>query len=173
MTRSYWAKAVSCTVLFATPILLAAQKTPKAEDLPGTWQLVVIKNLRTGAVTQRNGTEWMQFTKLHFTVVGVDKDRPAVNDAKYDSLPAADKIHANYSRVFKDNGDQVFVARAGTWRLSGSTLHEKPVMAIYAPIIGVDLPLKIVRLDNRNLVVQNAGRPGTTDTYELTYRRID
>jgi hypothetical protein len=173
MTRSHWAKAASCAALLATPILLGAQKAPKAEDLRGTWQLVVIKNLKTGAVTQRNGTEWMQFTKSHFSVVGADNDRPKVNDVRYDSLPAADKIHADYSRVFKDNGDQVFVARAGTWRLSGSTLHETPVMAIYAPIIGVDLPLKIVRLDNRNLVVQNANRPRTTDVYELTYRRID
>ncbi|HEV2017575.1 MAG TPA: hypothetical protein VGQ98_04615 [Gemmatimonadaceae bacterium] len=173
MTGFDWLKAASCAALLATPILLGAQKGPKAEDLRGTWQLVVIKNLKTGEVTQRNGTEWMQFTKSHFTVVGVNNDRPAVNDAKYDSLSAADKIHADYSRVFKDNGDQVFVARAGTWRLSGSTLHETPVMAIYAPIIGVDLPLKIVRLDNRNLVVLNAGRPRSADAYELTYRRID
>jgi hypothetical protein len=172
MTRSHWAKAVSCAALFATPILLVAQKTPKAEDLQGTWQLVVIKNLKTGEVTQRNGTEWMQFTKSRFTVVGMDNGRPAVSEAKYDSLSAADKISADHARVFKDNGDQVFVARGGTWRVAGSVLHETPVMAIYAPIIGVDQRLKIVRLDNRNLVIQYA-RPRATDTYEFTYRRID
>jgi hypothetical protein len=173
MTRSHWAKAVSCAALFATPILLVAQKTPKAEDLQGTWQLVVIKNLKTGEVTQRNGTEWMQFTKSRFTVVGMDNGRPAVSEAKYDSLSAADKISADHARVFKDNGDQVFVARGGTWRVAGSVLHETPVMAIYAPIIGVDFALKVMRLDNRNLVVQTTRRARSTDTYELTYRRID
>ena len=173
MTKSHWAKSGSCAALFAIPILLGAQKTPKAEDLQGTWQLVVIKNLKTGAVTQRNGTEWMQFTKSHFTAVGMDDGRPVVSPAKYDSLSAADKTHADYARVFKDNGDQVFVARGGKWRLAGNVLHETPVMAIYAPIIGVDQALKIVRLDNRNLVVQNATRPRSTDAYELMYRRID
>jgi hypothetical protein len=163
---------VGCAALFATPILLGAQKTPKAEDLQGTWQLVVIKNLKTGEVTQRNGTEWTQFTKSHFTVVGMDNGRPAVSVAKYDSLSAADKLNVDRARVFKDNGDQVFIARGGTWRLAGSVLHETPVMAIYAPLIGVDQAIKVVRLDNRNLVV-HAGRPGTTDPYELTYRRID
>jgi hypothetical protein len=173
MTRSQWAKAVSCAVLFATPILLGAQKAPKAEDLPGTWQLVVIKNLKTGEVTQRNGTEWMQFTKSHFTVVGMDNGRPAVSEAKYDSLPAADKLNVDRARVFKDNGDQVFVARGGMWRLAGTVLHETPVMAIYAPIIGVDQALKIVRLDSRNLVVQIDRRQPPTGAYQLTYRRID
>jgi hypothetical protein len=46
-------------------------------------------------------------------------------------------------------------------------------MAIYAPIIGIDQALKIVRLDNRNLVVQTGQRRASTDAYELTYRRID
>jgi hypothetical protein len=173
MTRFHWARVVSSAALFATPILLGAQKTPKAEDLLGTWQLVVIKNLKTGAVTPRNGIEWMQFTKSRFTVVGMDNGRPAVSEAKYDSLSAPDKIITDHARVFKDNGDQVFVARGGTWRLSGNVLHETPAMAIYAPIIGVDQALKIVRLDNRNLVVQTGQRRGSTDAYELTYRRID
>jgi hypothetical protein len=172
MTRSHWVKTVSCAALFAVPTLLGAQKTPKSEDLPGTWQLVTIRNLKTGEVTQRNGTEWMQFTKSRFTVVGMNNGRPGVSPAKYDSLSAAEKVNADYSRVFNDKGNQVFVARGGTWRLAGSVLHETPVMAIYAPIIGVDQALKISRLDNRNLVIQS-GRPGSTDSYELSYRRID
>jgi hypothetical protein len=173
MKRSHWAKAVSCAALFAIPGFLGGQKAPKDEDLLGTWQLVVIKNLKTGEVTQRNGTEWMQFTKSHFTVVGMDSGRPSVSEAKYDSLSAADKVNADYARVFNGKGAQVFVARGGTWRLVGNVLHETPVMAIYAPRIGLDDALKIVRLDNRNLVIRNARRPRTTDTYELTYRRID
>jgi hypothetical protein len=173
MTRSHWSKAVSFAALFSTPLLLIAQKSPKAEDLQGTWQLVTIKNVKTGEVTQRNGIEWMQFTKSRFTVVGMDNGRPSVSAAKYDSLSAADKIAADHARVFKDNGDQVFFARGGTWRLSGNALHETPVMAIYAPIIGVDLALKIVRLDNRNLVVEATPRARATDLYQLTYRRID
>jgi hypothetical protein len=173
MTRSYWAKAVSCAALFATPMLLGAQKSPKAEDLQGTWQLVTIKNTKTGVVTPRDGTEWMQFTKSHFTVVGMDNGRPKISRAKYDSLSAADKIKADYGRVFKDNGDQVFVARGGTWKLAGDKLHQTPVMAINAPIIGVDRVLNIVRLDNRSLVLNSPGFGGSDVPYQLTYRRVD
>ena len=171
MTRTRRIMAVSCAALFATPMLLAAQKAPKAADLRGTWQLVSIKNLKTGEVTPRDGTEWLQLTKSHFTVVGMDSGRPTVSQAKYDSLSGADKNKADHDRVFKDNGDQVFVARGGTWKLVGNELHGTPVMAIYAPIIGTDQVLKIVRLDKENLVAQGTRPSGTT--YEVTYRRLD
>lgn len=171
MTRTHWAKAVSCAALFATPMLLAAQKAPEAADVLGTWQVVSTKNLKTGEVTPRDGTEWLQLTKSHFTVVGMDNGRVAVSEAKYDSLSAADKIKADHDRVFKDNGAQVFVARGGTWKLVGNELHGTPVMAIYAPIIGTDQFLKIVRLDKSNLVAQGTPRSGTP--YEVTYRRLD
>jgi hypothetical protein len=173
MTKTHRTLAVSCAALFATPMLLGAQKTPKAADLRGTWQVVSFTNLKTGAVTQRDGTEWMQLTKSHFTIVGMDNGRPGPSEAKYDSLSAADKIKTDHDRVFRDDGSQIFVARAGTWRLVGNELHETPVMAIYAPIIGTDQVIKIVRLDGKNLVVQLTP-PATTGTvYEATYRRLD
>ena len=173
MTRTHRVLAVTCAALFATPMLLGAQKAPKAADLLGTWQVVSTKNLKTGEVTPRDGTEWLQLTKSHFTVVGMDNGRPAVSQAKYDSLSAADKFKADHDRVFKDNGAQIFVARGGTWKLAGNEMHGTPVMAIYAPIIGTDQVLKIVQLDGKNLVVQFTP-PATTGTlYEATYRRVD
>ena len=173
MTKTHRVLVASCAALFATPMLLTAQKAPKAADLRGTWQLVSSKDLKTGQIYPRNGTEWMQITKSHFTVVGMDDGRPATSAAKYDSLSAADKIKTDHDRVFKDDGSQVFVARGGTWRLVGNELHETPVMAIYSPIIGADLLLKIIRLDGNSLVVQTIP-PATTGTvYEATYRRVD
>jgi hypothetical protein len=173
MTRTRLIKSVSCAAVLAIPLSLGAQKAPKASDLRGTWQVVSFKNLKTGEVTQRDGTEWMQLTKSHFTVVGMNNGRPAFNEARYDSLSAADKIKTDHDRVFRDDGSQIFVARGGTWRLVGNELHETPVMAIYAPIIGTDQVLKIIRLDGRNLVVQLIP-PATTGTvYEATYRRVD
>ena len=173
MTRTHWAIAVSCAALFATPMLLGAQKAPRAGDLRGTWQVVSSKDLKTGKVYPRDGTEWMQLTKSHFTVVGMNNGRPATSAAKYDSLSAADKIKTDHDRVFRDDGSQVFVARGGTWKLVGNELHETPVMAIYSPIIGTDQVLTIVRLEGKNLVVRLTP-PATTGTvYEATYRRVD
>lgn len=171
MTRTNWAKTVGYAALFATPLVLGAQKAPKAADLRGTWQMVSFRNPKTGEVSPRDGTEWMQFTKSHFTVVGMDNGRPATSEAKYDSLSATDKIKTDHDRVFRDNGSQVFVARGGSWKLTGNELHETPVMAIYSPIIGTDQVLKIIRLNNRNLVVQIT--PSSGNAYEVTYRRVD
>ncbi len=171
MTRTHRILAVSCAALFATPVLLGAQKAPKAADLRGTWQVVSFKNLKTGTVMPRDGTEWMQLSKSHFTVVGMNNGRPFVSEAKYDSLSAADKIKTDHDRIFKDNGDQIFVARGGTWKLVGNELHEMPVMAIYSSIIGTDQVLKIIKLDKQTLVLQRTPRSGTP--YEATYRRVD
>jgi hypothetical protein len=172
MRRTHRIIAVSCAALFATPMLLGAQKAPKLADLLGTWQVVSTKNLKTGEVTPRDGTEWLQLTKTHFTIIGMDNGRATVSPAKYDSLSAADKIKADHDRVFKDDGAQVFVARGGTWKLVGNEMHGTPVMAIYSPIIGTEQVLKIVRIDKENLVVQFTPRSVTT-TYEMTYRRLD
>ena len=172
MTRTHRIMAVSCAALFTTPMLLGAQKAPKAADMLGTWQVVSTKNLTTGEITPRNGTEWLQLTKSHFTVVGMDNGRAIVSAAKYDSLSAADKIKADHDRVFKDDGVQVFVARGGTWKLVGNEMHGTPVMAIYSPLIGSEQVLKIVRIDKENLVAQFTPRAATT-TYEVTYRRLD
>jgi hypothetical protein len=173
MTRTHRIMAVSGAALFAIPMLLGAQKAPKAEDLRGTWELVSSKDLTTGKVYPRDGTEWMQLSKSRFTVVGMDNGRPATSAAKYDSLSAADKIKTDHDRVFADDGSQLFVARGGTWKLVGNELHETPVMANYSPIIGADLVLKIVRLDGKNLVVQAIPIRTTGTVYEVTYRRLD
>jgi hypothetical protein len=173
MTRTHRVMAVSCAALFATPVLLGAQKAPRAGDLRGTWEVVSSKDLKTGKVYPRDGTEWMQLSRSRFTVVGMDNGRIATSAAKYDSLSAADKIKTDHDRVFTDDGSQVFVARGGTWKLVGNELHETPVMAIYSPIIGTDQVLKIVRLDGKNLVVQLAAIRTTGTVYEVTYRRLD
>ena len=152
-------------------MLLGAQQAPRAVDLRGTWQLVSSKDIKTGKVYPRDGTEWMQLSKSHFTVVGMDNGRIATSEAKYDSLSAADKIKTDHDRIFKDNGDQIFVARGGTWKLVGNELHEMPVMAIYSSIIGTDQVLKIIKLDKQTLVLQRTPRSGTP--YEATYRRLD
>jgi hypothetical protein len=153
--------------------ILSAQGAPKSEDLRGTWELVSVKDLRTGSVTPADRTEWMQFTKQHFSVTAMWPGRKSVTPAQYDGLSAEAKIKADYSRVFDDKGNQIFAARAGTWRLVGNQLHQTPSMAIFAQIIGVDRILKITRLSKTSLVVQAPGFTSPELTTELTFRRID
>ena len=163
----------SCAAFFAISHVLTAQAVQRAADLRGTWELVSLKDLKTGAVNPLNRTEWMQFTSSHWAVISMDKGRKLVTPAQYDSLSAEDKVKADYARVFDGAGGQVFAARAGTWKLAGDQLHQTASMAIYAPLIGVDRILKIINLGKTRLVLQ-APNVGSTDLVaELTYRRID
>ncbi|HEY3113898.1 MAG TPA: hypothetical protein VGJ62_09455 [Gemmatimonadaceae bacterium] len=153
--------------------MLAAQSTPRSIDLRGTWELVSSKDLKTGTVTPAERTEWMQFTRAHFSVTAMYPGRKSVTPAQYESLSPEERVKVDYSRVFDAKGNQVFAARAGTWRLVGKQLHQTASMAIYAPIIGIDRALKITRLNKTSLVLEAPGFTSPDLSTELTYRRID
>lgn len=154
--------------------ILPAQSTPRSIDLRGTWELVSSKDLKTGTVTPAERTEWMQFTRTHFSVTAMEPGRKTVTPAQYDSLSAEEKMKVDYARVFDQKRMvQVFAARAGTWRLVGNQIHQTASMAIYAPIIGVDRALKITRLSRTSLVVEVPSFTSPDLITEITYRRID
>jgi len=153
--------------------ILSAQNTPKSENLRGTWELVSTRDLKSGTVTPAPRTEWMQFTRTHFSVTAMSPGRRTVTSAQYDSLSPQERIKVDYSRVFDDKGNQVFAARAGTWRLVGNQLHQTASMAIFAPIIGVDRALKVTRLNKTSLVLEAPSFTSPDLITELTYRRID
>ncbi len=153
--------------------ILSAQSTPKSENLRGTWELVSTRDLKSGTVTPAPRTEWMQFTRTHFSVTAMSPGRRTVTSAQYDSLSTQERIKVDYSRVFDDKGNQVFAARAGTWRLVGNQLHQTASMAIFAPIIGVDRALKVTRLNKTSLVLEAPSFTSPDLITELTYRRID
>ncbi len=161
----------ACAV--AAACTLPAQNTPRPADLRGTWELVSSKDLKTGTVTPAQRTEWIQFTRTHFSVTAMSAGRKSVPPAQYDSLSPEERIKVDYSRVFDEKGNQVFAARAGTWRLVGNELHQTASMAIYAPLIGVDRSAKITKLSKTTLVVAGASLGSPDVITELTYRRID
>ena len=162
---------VACSL--ASAGALKAQRTPRSVDLRGTWELVSSRDLKTGTVTPAERTEWMQFTRTHFSVTAMNPGRKSVTSAQYDSLSPEERVKVVYSRVFDDKGKQVFAARAGTWSLVGNQLHQIASMAIYAPIIGVDRGLKITRLNKTSLVLELPSFTSPDLRTELTYRRID
>ena len=83
MTKSRWLIAAALLALTLIGANLAtAQVAVKAEDLIGTWELVSTKNLNTGAAVSgvndaSTGLQWMQFTRSHFMVVGMERGRRA------------------------------------------------------------------------------------------------
>jgi len=165
---------IACAIAlsFALSSSLVAQAS-KAADLVGTWELVNVKDMKTGKVTRNTGTAWMQFTKSHWMVINMEAGRKTVTDSDFEKLSPDAKAKANYARIWNDKNEQIFAARGGTYTLTGDKLHHPATVAIYSNIIGVDRVLKITRLDKTMLVALTEYPDDPATNVEFSYRRID
>jgi hypothetical protein len=152
---------------------LFAQTPVKADELIGTWKLVSSKDLNTGAVVQSSGEKWIQFTKSHWVVIGMEGGRKVIPPAEFEKLSAEEKQKVNYARVWTETNDQIFQARAGSYSLSGNRLRHTATVALQTDILGVERTLKIVRVDKSTLIVQTEFPDVPALRTELTYRRLD
>ena len=181
MTTAHWSIV---TVLIVLTLLTGsnvatAQVAVKAEDLIGTWELVSTKNLNTGEAISgvndaKTGLQWMQFTRSHYMVVGMMRDRSVTSPADFAKLSPEEKVKTNYARIWNEKNEQIFAAGAGTYNVEGDKIHLKWTMALNTHFIGVEDALQIIRLDKSTMIVQR-GFPilNPTTTRELTYRRIE
>ena len=165
---------------FLTAVNFAtAQVVVQVEDLIGTWELVSTKDLKTGAAVYgiedaSTGMQWLQFTRSHYMLIGMTRDRSVISPADFAKLSPEEKVKTNYARVWNEKNEQLFGANGGTYSVEGDTIHEKPTMALYTGLIGTDRVLKITRLDKSTMVAQLAWPPvNPTTTRELTYHRIE
>ena len=172
MTERRWPLVVVCGLFVAEAVSVTAQVSPKPEDLFGTWELVSTRNGRTGAVAPSARKTWMLITKSHWAIIGMSPGRKVIPQAEYDELSSEEKMKADYSRVWNEKGEQVYLSRTGTYTLVGDRFHHPVVMATYTELIGVDRVLRITKLDKTTLVVMTE-YPGESVSNEQTYRRID
>jgi hypothetical protein len=156
-----------------------AQVVVKVEDLIGTWELVSTKDLKTGAAVYgiedaSTGIQWMQFTRSHYMFIAMERGRSVTNPADFAKLSPEEKVKTNYARIWNEKNEQIFAANGGTYTVEGDKIHQKPTMALYTTIIGVDRVLKITHLDTSTMVAQVEVPPiNPTTTREVTFRRIE
>ena len=138
--------------------------------------MVVEKNPKTGAghCGCKHSNRVNAFTRSHWTVVGMRRDRSVGKAADFAKLSPQEKHKTNYARVWDEENQQVFAARAGTYTIAGDKLHQTPMIAPDTGQLGADRVLKIICLDKDTMVTQNddpaeLGYPAL----EITYRRID
>jgi len=180
MTHARWFSAAVLRALTLTAVNFAtAQVVVKVEDLIGTWELVSTKDLKTGTAVYgiedaSTGIQWLQFTRSHYMVIGMTRDRSVISLTDFEKLSPEEKVKTNYARVWNEKNQQRFGANGGTYSVEGDTIHEKPTMALYTGLIGADRDLKITRLDKSTMVAEVEFPPvEPTTTRELTYRRIE
>jgi len=180
MMNARWFSAAVLLALTLTAVnFAAAQVAVRAEDLIGTWELVSTKNLNTGDAVSgvndaRTGLQWMQFTRSHYTVIGMTRDRSVTNPTDFAKFSPEEKVKTNYARIWNEKNEQIFVARGGTYSIEGDKIRQKPTIALQTVIIGVDSVLKVTRLDKSTMVAQIEWPPvNPTATREVTFRRIE
>ena len=156
-----------------------AQGTLKVEDLVGMWELVSTKDLKTGAAVlgltdARTGIHWMQFTRSHYMAIAMERGRKVTPPDAFAKLSPEEKVTINYARIWNEKNELIFAARGGTYSLEGDTIRQKPTIALDTAIIGVDLVLKVTRLDKSTMVAQyEYPTLNPTTTRELTSRRVE
>ena len=184
MTNARGCIAAVLLALTLTAVNFAtAQVAVRADDLIGTWELVSTKNLNTGKAISgvndaKTGLQWMQFTRSHYMVVGMTRDRSVTSPADFTKLSPEENVKTNYARIWNEKNEQIFVARGGTYSIEGDKIRQKPTIAIQTVIIGVDSVLKVTRLDKSTMIAQvefpEVPSPTTpTHTRELTFRRLE
>ena len=166
---------VACVALALTlvhPCVVSAQPSVKHSDLIGTWQLMTVKNLKTGAVDSvaKHRLTWMQFTDSRRFYISSELDRTIMVDSQFRKLSADSQAVVNYAKVFNKDGSQRFASNAGFYTLKGNALTYTAEIALNLPK-GDVTPYTIVRLNRSTLVYRSMpDAQGVSDEY--TARRL-
>src|SRR5258705_13510076 len=87
----------------------------------GTWQIMTVKNLKTGEVDSifKRRTLWTQYTSRNWTYVYMDTGRVGRSQAELAKLPPAARRTENYNKVWNAAGQWRFWGSGGTYWLDG------------------------------------------------------
>ncbi len=174
MTNRARLAVVACAAIGLSPAAVCAQASPTAQDLVGTWQLMTVKNLKTGEVDSvaNHGLGLVLFTPTHVSFTFMENNRPgSMAPDDYARLSPADKVGVNYSRIWNEQNVQQFRALASTWHLSGNTVTYGSEVRLDPYLVGKVFREQIVRLDKTTWV--NRTEPDATGVArEETLRRI-
>src|SRR5215831_3799211 len=149
----------------------------KVDDLIGTWEVVSTKDLKTGdavlgMLDASTGLWWIQYTRSHYMIIGMTRDRSVISPADFAKLSPEEKVKINYARIWNEKNEQIFGANGGTYTVEGDKIHQKLTIALSTSVIGVDRVLTITRLDKSTIVAQVESPPiNPTTTREVTFRR--
>jgi hypothetical protein len=170
-------KYVKILILAAAVIAagLAATSEREAfdpEDLQGTWQIMSIKNLKTGEVDEiaKRRTIWFQVTKTHWTYIWMDLDRKVVTPEELAKLPEEARVKTNYTKIWNQEHEPRFWASGGTYKIEDGNFVYIDLLSIEPHMIDTDGVEKIVRLDDTTYVYHSRPRNGVVSEY--THRRL-
>lgn len=150
----------------------AAQINPA--DLQGTWQLVSVRDLKTGAIDQveKRQTLWLQVTKSHWTYVWANLDRTVITPEELAKLAPEQRKAENYSKIWDTSDRPRFWGAGGGYTIEGNrfvytgTISIEPHMMQHG---GVEI---IAELNRDSYVRHSVDKTGAI-VRESIFRRLD
>ena len=171
-------KHVIAISLAATIVVLwlartSAQPNFNPEDLQGTWQIMSIKNLKTGEVDEiaKRRTIWFQVTKSHWTYIWMDLDRKVIQPEELARLPKDTQTSTNYRKIWGEENQPRFWASGGSYKIEDNKFVYTDLLSIEPHMIDHGGVEEIVKLDRTTYIYHSVPRDGVVSEY--THRRID
>jgi hypothetical protein len=165
--------ALAASLAAAVPAGLGAQVSVKAADLVGTWQTMTAKNLKTGKVDSlaKHRVQWIVFTPTHRLMISSENGRKILKPSELASMTAEQREEAHYNQIWGADGEQLFAANGGAYRLDGNVINYTFAMALGTDP-GTTAKYTITSLDRSTLVYRTEPN-AQGEVNELTLRKVN
>ncbi len=161
-------------VALGNPAPSLAQRALDPRDLLGTWQIMTVKDLTTGAVDSlfKRRTIWTQYTRTHWTYVWMDSGRKVTTPQELAALSPAARHDDKYRTMYDVNHQLRFWGSGGSYRLEGNRMHYTNLLSIEPYQVQLGGVETVTRLDSTSYVYRAVpDRNGVVR--EFTHRRLD
>jgi hypothetical protein len=149
------------------------QPSIRVDDLIGTWELVSVKDLKTGAIdtVQTHERLWLQLTKSHWTYPWMDLDRKVITPEELIQFPHDRQVQENYAKVWDLDGRHRFWGAGGQYRLEGNRFVYTNDVSIEPYMLGRTGVEVIARVDATTYIRHSINQQGDI-VRESIFRRI-
>jgi hypothetical protein len=159
-------------LLLLAPVQARAQVD--AAKLRGTWQVVSVRNLRTGAVDtiSKRRLVLTRYTDRYWSYTYMDLARPTTSPDSFKRLAGEDRVRADYGTVWDDAGVMRYWAAGGNYWLVGADRHYTNLVSIEPYQVGLGNVETVVQVDDHTYIYRS--RPDREGVQrETRQRRLD
>lgn len=163
-------------LLLLATLSVSAAPAPAIDpaDLQGTWQLVSVRDLRTGEVdeVETHRRLWLHVTRRHWTYVWADLDRPVVSPEALARLTPEERRARNYDKIWDARDRPRFWGAGGGYTIDGNRFVYTGAISIEPHMMehgGVEI---IAKLDREVYVRHSIDAAGAL-VRESIFRRLD
>jgi hypothetical protein len=145
-------------------------------DLVGTWQLVETRNPKTGEVQQvtQARTNWFRLSDSTWTYLTMDKGRPIVTPQELSAMSPADRMAANYAKIWNETGGNRFFGSAGTYRVKGDTItFVRRVISLEPYMVRLNETSEVITRLDREMYITRSAPDASGVVREFVSRRVD